>query len=208
MRPLHVVDGAVTPAFAKMMVQLASAYPTTGKLTEATIRTYAAALGDHTVEEIRAAVGRSLRDGSLSNFFPSLPELLGLLTPSSADAALLAWASLRRAAEDIGAYSSVEFEDAATAEAVQLVFGGWPAYCELEDGPALGARRSEFLAAYRDARRRLPPAAPPCRLAGLCEATGKYNGGPGVVIGRLTATGQVQTLPDAPQRPALPEHEG
>lgn len=204
---MHVrADGAVTAEFGKMIMQVAAAYPTTGKLSEATVRMYAHGLQQYPVDAIMAAWGKAFRDGALSNFFPSLPEMLRLLEPSLDDRALLAWASLRRAAEDIGGWASVEFEDAATADAVLTVFGGWPAYCELEDGPALGARRGEFMAAYRDARHRLPPAAPPCRLAGLCEASGKYRGGPGTVVGRLTAAGQALTLPDAPSQPALPEH--
>lgn len=204
---MHVrPDGAVTADFCKMLLQVAAAYPTTGKLSEPTIRMYARGLEEFPVDVIMGAWGRAYRAGELSNFFPSLPEMLSLIVPSSDDAALLAWVSLRRAAEDVGCYASLEVEDPAAAEAVQAVFGGWPGYCELDEGPALGARRSEFLAAYREAKRRLPPGAPPCRLAGLCEASDKYRGGPGVVIGRLTAAGQVQTLPDVPRVPALPEH--
>jgi hypothetical protein len=204
--PVHVADGAVTATFAKFMVQLAAHYPTTGKLSEATIRTYALALDGHTVDEIRSAVGRALGDGTLSNFFPSLPERMRLLRPSTDDAALIAWALFRRAAEDVGSYASLEVEDAAAGEALRLVFGSWPAYCAQEEGPALGARRQEFLAAYREAKRRLPPAPLPLRLQGLCESTGEYRGGPATVVGRLTAAGAVLTLPDATPVRSLPEH--
>ncbi len=204
---MHVrADGAVTADFVRVMLQVAAAYPTTGKLSEPTIRTYAVGLGGYTAQQVMAAWGKAFRDGALNSFFPSLPDMLRLLEPSADDAALVAWATFRRAAEDVGAYASLEVEDAAAAEALELVFGGWPGYCGIEEGPALGARRQEFLAAYRDARRRRAPGTQPCRLAGLCEATGRYRGGPGVVVGRLTAAGHVQTLPDTAHRPALEAH--
>ena len=142
-------DGHVIPVFAELMVRLAIAYPTTGRLSEMTIRTYARALGDVPWPALTEAGARAIRE---SRFFPSVAELRGYVEASVDDAGLLAWAWLGEQAERIGAYASLSVADPCAAAALEAVFGSWPAYCATE-GPALGARRAEFLAAYRQARR-------------------------------------------------------
>jgi len=194
---MHVVNGEVSPEFARFVADLAAAFPTTGKPSAATFLAYGYGLADFTVAEIRAAVKRALDAGALSPYFPSLPELRRIVAGSADDAVLLAWAAFRRAADDVGAWASVEIVDAAAAEALVAVFGSWPAFCAEEEGPTLGQRRAEFAAAYRAARRALGPRAPSRRLPGLCEARGTYHGGPGVVRGVIDVGGAVKALPDA-----------
>jgi len=198
---MHTVEGGVTAEFVDVLTRLASAFPTTGKLSELTFRTYAKGLAAYSVEEIRTACARALEDGTLRNFFPSLPEMLGLLRPAADDQAMLAWAALRNAAAIVGAYASIEIEDEAAAVAVELVFGSWPDYCAQEDGPAMHGLRQEFMAVYREVNRRRTGAAR--RLPGLCEATGKAVRGPTVLAGRLTARGEALTLPDVAPAKAL-----
>jgi hypothetical protein len=178
-------DGHVTDGFAKLMVQLASGYGSmAGKLSEAMIRVYAVGLGDLTYEQVRAAMGTLLRE---STFWPSVADLRRVAAGSSPeDAAILAWVGLRRAAGEVGAWASLEAEDGAVGDALVAVFGSWPAFCRLEEGPEMHTRRQEFLAAYRAARLRRLPAT---RMAGLCEATGRL--GPGSTQGRLLASGDV-----------------
>ncbi|HET9024319.1 MAG TPA: hypothetical protein VFN64_07075 [Burkholderiaceae bacterium] len=154
----------VDPAFAALMVKLAEAWG--AKLTEHRIRVYARALSDLTMEQLKVACGRAVKE---SEFFPSVALLRQCADMSVEDAAILGWAAARRAAEDLGAYVSVTFEDGAIATALEAAFGGWSAFCEAEEGPALHARRQEFLAAYRAARRQR---AKPRRLAGWLEAGG------------------------------------
>lgn len=185
------------------MVNLAALWPTTGKLTEPVIRGYAWALERYGVEEVRHAIVRARDAGTLGAFFPSAPEMLRLVAPPVEDAALLAWAGLRRAAADVGAYASLVTEDAAAGEALLLAFGSWSDFCAFDEGPAMHARRAEFLAGYRDARRR--PRAASCRLPGLCEGTGKYRGGAGVLVGYLTEQGAVLLTADVTPAKALPE---
>lgn len=196
---MHVIDGDVTPEFTQLLVQIAEGYPTSGNLSEGTIRIYAWALGDYSVDEIRAACLRLFRAGS--GFFPSTVEILRALGASTGDdAGLIAWAQFRQAASDVGAYASIEVEDVAAADALVAVFGSWHAYCEQEDGPSMTQRRAEFLAAYKvsrlkqfDVRERVTAR----RLFGLLEAGGGYVPTPKSIVGRLTMEGAVEKRRDA-----------
>lgn len=201
MRNFHTPSGHVTDEFAKLMVQLSSAYASmSGKLSEAMIRVYAVGLGDLTYEQVRTAVGVLLRE---STFWPSVADIRRIALGGSEDAAILAWVGLRRAAEEVGSWVSLEAEDGAVAEALAAVFGSWPEFCRLVEGPELHVRRQEFLAAYRAARSR---SRGPARIAGLCESTGQLADGQPVYL--LRGTGDVVVdrwaLPER-RRAGLPE---
>lgn len=200
----HFVDGNVTPEFTRLLIEIAEGYPTTGNLSEGTIRIYAWALADYSVEQIRVALLSLFKVGS--GFFPSTVEILRQLGASTGDdAGLLAWAQFRQAAADVGAYASLEVEDVAAAQALVDVFGSWHAYCEHEDGPAMTQRRAEFLAAYRAARAKHVHAegGKVPRLFGLLESGGNYTPTPRSIVGRITAGGTVEKRHDAPR--ALPQ---
>lgn len=167
-----------------MMLTLAEALNT--KLTEARIRIYAQLLSDVPTSDLKLAFHRAANERP-SGFFPSPGELRKYVNGTEEDDAILAWAGLRRAASVVGSYSSLEVSDGAAAAALEAVFGSWPEFCLEEEGPAMHARRQEFLAAYRAARR---AAAPPRRLAGLCEASPQYAPDKSWV-GILTCSGQV-----------------
>ena len=185
--------GNVTDEFAALLVRLASAYPTTGKLSEASIRTYARALGDVPWAALTAACARAVKE---SRFYPSVAELRAYVEGTAEDAALIAWASLATAAEDLGAYVDVELADPATARALVAVFGSWPNYCAAADRD-VAARRAEFLAAYRAAHRQADQR--PVRLPGLCVPPEQSR-----LVGRVERDGRV--LPSALEvpLPALP----
>jgi hypothetical protein len=190
----HVED--VSDEFALAMVHLADAYG--AALSENRIRQYYQALGDLPAETLARAFGLARNE---CRFFPSIAELRSMVAGSTEDRALVAFSSLQLAATRIGAWSSLEMEDAAAAEALVLVFGSWPTYCELES-PAVGMRRAEFVAAYRAASRRPRATREPVRLAGLCEAGGAVgtNHSARTWVGRVTSGGDVTTEVD---RPAL-----
>lgn len=190
----YVTDGAVTREFAQLMVALAEA--TNTKLTEGRVRVYAQDLSDIPWDQLTLACGQAMR---ATQFFPSIAEIRRQLGPSGDDAALIAWTALTQAVSLAGAYSSVEVEDGCAAEALEVVFGSWAGFCEIGDGPALAQKRQEYLAAYRNARRRSPPSR---RLAGLCEVSGSYAAGalaPRVWVAAILASGRVVPHRDRPR---------
>lgn len=194
----HVRDGVVTREFAALMVLLAEAYPRV-ELREGTIRLYAQQLADLSLAEVRRAMDAAIRE---SDWFPTVAALRRQARPTGDDAALLAWTALCQAVEAVGAASSVEVEDGHAASALVAVFGSWPAFCAVPEGPELAIGRQAFLAAYRAARRSGP--ASPARLAGTCEASGAYPEGalaPRVWVAVLTAGGQVRAKRDTETRP-------
>lgn len=203
-------DGAADPTFAQAMADLADALGTT--VTEKRIRIYARLLSDVPPERLWPAFVRTARDRVYPTF-PTVGEIRRCVAPSEDDAGLLAWTRFDQAAREVGAWASLEVEDAAAAEALVTVFGSWPAYCDVDEGPALGMRRQEFLAAYRQARRQThnqPGAAFECRrvLHGLCESDGDAAPPGATWMGYLHASGDVlisRRIDDGTRRPALPE---
>lgn len=161
----HERDGAVDGRFAELMTRLAAPYDK--RLSEALIRSYARALGDLSFEAVVQAANRAVLE---SPWFPTVALLRSYALGSPEDAAVLAWARLWDAASAVGAYRALDVEDGWAALALEVVFGGWPQFCERcdEADGGWGIRRQEFLAAYRAARVRHPLPLPPRTLPGLC----------------------------------------
>lgn len=188
----YYVDGAVTAEFAQAMVKLAAAwdYP----LTEERIRVYAKALGGVEWPALMRAFSACVAE---SRTFPAVADILRHAQPTGDDAALLAWTGLCRAVGTVGAWASVIVTDGAAAQALTDVFGSWPAFCAVDEGPELALKRQQFLAAYRQARR--GGCLPTRRLAGLCEATAeRVLEAPGAWVG-LVDGATATAVPDQPQ---------
>ena len=181
-------------AIAQYLVTLAAGYPAV-RLSEAQCAVYMDALSDLSPEQLNQACQRAIRE---CKFFPSVAELRMFVAPGTDDAAVLAWTALNRAARVVGAYQSLQCEDWCAAEALTQVFGGWAAFCQHDDGPAYGQKRTEFLVAYRNARRRPSASRWTVSLPGLCEAACRgLPGGARHWTGRLTADGRVMSsLPE------------
>ncbi len=173
--------------FCKLMLWAAEAFPN-AQPREGTFRIYYAVLGDLSPEQVRAAFLHAIKDSG-TDFFPSAPKVRSYAVPSADDAGLLAWTALGQAAGTVGAYQSLDCDDAAVVVAVRAVFGSWPEFCsQAVDVPtgAWLAKRGEFIAAYRDARRNAPTGQP-SRLDGLLES----HLGEHVWVGKLLPGGPV-----------------
>lgn len=188
-------DGTIAAWFGRLFEDLAEAYPSM-RVRAGQVKVYAQALQDLTPDQIRAAMGRAILD---NKFFPSVAELRAYVLPMPDDAAVLAWAALEQAASKIGAWQSLECEDPCVAEALLVAAGDWPSFCALEEGPQKMVVRQSFLAAFKDARRKVPVGAPPLRCAGLLP-TGPSRAG--LAVGRITARGEVVAGREASELPA------
>ena len=178
----HVTDGAVSIEFAEALGYLAEALGS--RVSETRIRIYANLFADVPIKAFRIAIGHCAREHE-KGFLPTPGEIRKYLGPGTDDAALIAWSGLTQAVSTVGAYSSVKIEDPAAARALLAVFGDWPSFCQMEEGPALAMKRQEFLAAYRAARL---SSGTPVQLKGLCEMDPETI--PTVTIKGVIATGQ------------------
>lgn len=185
----YMAHPAVSPEFARALVALAEAYGT--ELTAARIRLYWQALFDLEGDRLQAAFRAAVRE---CKFFPSAAELRALAAGTTDDAALLAFGAFQRAASRFGSYMSLVVHDHAAAHALQATFGSWPSYCELED-IAVAAKRQEFCAAYRQARREQAQGHP-VALMGLTDG----NVG---MAGLMRASGELSVIPAAAVQTAL-----
>lgn len=170
--------------FGRLLLTLAEGFGF--ELSDVQSRVYAEALGDLTLEQLRAACAAALRE---SRYFPRPAELRGYVLGNATDAAVLAWAAFERAASAVGAYAPLIVEDECAAEALTAACGGWPEFCALEGGEA-GRCREVFVAAYKRARVEAAHRGPR-RLDGL----GSPPAGPAAAVcwaGRLTAAGEVR----------------
>jgi hypothetical protein len=192
----YYVDGAVTPEFAVAFERLASAWDAAP--SQERVRAYAKALNDVPRERLLAAFAACMKEYRM---FPSIADVLRHVTPGADDEALLAWTGLCRAVERAGAWASVVVEDGAAAQALLDVFGSWPSFCGIDDGPELALKRQQFLAAYRQARRAVGRA--PRRLEGRCEAASGNAGelAPATCVWRVAGAG-VGPARDRAQLPA------
>ena len=182
----------VDPKFAELMVTLAEAYPSV-KLREGTVTMYAAELGDLPLAVVDRAMRQAVRE---SEWFPTIATIRRYANGSADDRALLAWNALGKAATAFGSWASLEIEDSLAATALRSTFGSWPAFCEMEDGPALALKRQEFLAAYRAAARASHTV--PTRyghVPGVCEIQNRAAGqeAPERWIGVISSQGIMKT---------------
>ncbi len=179
----------VSNEFAAVMLALAETFRVS--VSEQRYKLYAEALSDLSQADIERAAARAMRE---CRWFPTPKELREFVEPSIEDAALIAWSGFQVAAREVGAWSALTVDDRAAANALTQVFCDWPNYCNM-DGPAIGARKAEFIAAYRNWRRNVGiNSLPAVTLPGLAERS---------TPARLLPNGDVKMLPEA--RRALPE---
>jgi hypothetical protein len=165
-----------------MLVVLGGAFGR--ELTDVQARVYMTALASADPGALAAVTERAVRE---CRFFPTVSELVALLDGfDAADGPVLVWMELRQAAGSVGQYRGIEFDDVAAAVAFEEVFGDWPSFCALDEGPALAQRRQEFMAAYRRARARITSGA---AFGARLEYAGQIEVGPTPV--RVGAAGRV-----------------
>jgi hypothetical protein len=193
-------DGAVDADFAVNLGNLATSLG--APIDDERIRMYAIQLDRYSPEDL-VRMFAVAADTCRGGFLPSIGELTG-----AEDAALIAWAGLDKAAREVGAWSGLDVLDGAAAAALTLVFGSWPAFCEMDDGPALAIKRTEFLAAYRAARRNGKTA--PSHLRGRTELDASWER-PAlrakVWTAQLTEAGEIIKRRDWPGLPAGPARQ-
>ena len=95
-------------------------------LSPPVVELYWAACKEISLDRLKAAVERHVKDPERGRFMPRPADIMHFAKPKRSPA--LAWSEVVEAMEQIGAYQSVQFEDGVT-NAVIRTMGGWPAIC-------------------------------------------------------------------------------
>ncbi len=176
--------------FGRRLTALAEIYDV--KLSPPRAALYFEALRDLPFEALAMAMNAAAKG---CKFFPRPVELRELAVGDSEDAAEAAWMAFNAAAKRIGYMGSVSVQDAALAEAIVSVFGGWSQACTQEYSPEMWAsKRKEFGRAYRVLRQRRLTGGR--YLAGHAERLnqGRVDWFKYVPVGKIGADGFVRLL--------------
>ncbi len=126
---------------------------------------YFDALKDFSIQDVLRALNEAV-SGRL--FFPVPAVIREILQGSAEDRAEIAWQTWKEAARKHGSYVSLVLYDAALADTIIAVFGGWPQACAVDLSDEMwAAKRKEFARVYRIMQQR--DLTGTRRLAGLSE---------------------------------------
>ena len=136
------------------------------------------------IEQVTKALSAHLMDADRGQWMPKPADIVRQLHGTHADRSLMAWSKVHEAMRTVGGYTSVDFCDSATHQAI-IDMGGWPALCRssIDELPFLQKR---FCEAHRVYSQRGADDAPKA-LPGEHEAQNRLSGrmvAPPVVIGR------------------------
>ncbi len=117
------------------------------KLTTPQTMLYIEALKDLPFEAVVGALNQAVK---ASKYFPRPAEIRTYALGDAEDVTENAWIAFRQAMGRVGSYASVIVHDAALAETVTAMFGGWVEACHAEFTPEMwAAKRKEFGRVYR-----------------------------------------------------------
>lgn len=159
------------PAFAKVLTGVHDFYRR--DLSEFALRVWWEASQNFDLEQVTAAFSAHMMDPERGVFMPMPADLVRTLQGTQTDRALIAWGKVLDAAQRVGAYTSVVFDDG-VIHAVIEDLGGWVTLCRTshDELPHLQRR---FCDSYRAYARR-PEVAYPARLAGVHELQNAVEG--------------------------------
>lgn len=133
------------------------------------------ALQRYELDEIRGALSRHAIDPDRGQYPPRPADVVRQIDGSTSGAAPLAWGKVVRAMSQVGAYTSVVFDDAAIHAAISDL-GGWPELCRTTS-EELPFTQRRFESAYRGYRERGQFEYPPS-LAGTHAISNNARGYP------------------------------
>jgi hypothetical protein len=101
------------------------------------------------VEQVTKALSAHLMDAEHGRFMPKPADIVRQLQGTNTDRSLLAWGKVMDAAQRVGAYTSVGFDDGLVHAAIEDI-GGWVALCrcEMDELPFLQRRFCDSYKAY------------------------------------------------------------
>lgn len=88
------------------------------------IKIYWEGLRVYDLQAIREAAGRHIADPDAGKWMPKIADIVKMLSGTTGDAALIAWAKVDKAVRAVGTYSDVVFDDPIIHRVLQDM-GGW-----------------------------------------------------------------------------------
>lgn len=157
--------------FANGLLACAEMY---GKsLSDALVELYWQGLADVEIAAIEQAIGRHMSNPDTGQFMPKLADIRRMLTGTTQDAALQAWAKVDNAIRRVGTYQTVVFDDPIIHRVITDM-SGWIKFGEkTEDEWPFVAK--EFENRYRGYCNRKLDSYPP-KLLGIADAHNMTNG--------------------------------
>jgi len=155
------------------------------------------------IAQVRRALTAHAMDPDRGRFAPMPADLVRVLRGTAVDRSLVAWGKVLDAAQRVGAYASVVFDDGAIHAAISDM-GGWPQVCRSpsDELPHLQRRFCELHRAYS----LRPDMAFPGRLIGDSEAANRHAGkpvAPAMLIGDVAKAQRVEQLGTAGSKTAI-----
>lgn len=144
-------------------------------ISEAAMALWWQSLERFDIDQVEQAFRRAVEDPDGGQFMPKPADIVKRISGTAADRSLIAWGKVLDAAQRVGAYQSVVFDDAAIHSAISDM-GGWPKVCRLptDDLPFTQKRFCDLHRAYSQR----PEISYPARLAGEHETTNGFHGHP------------------------------
>lgn len=176
--------------FAALMAALGDYY---GRdLSDAVIGMYWQGLERYDIAALREALNRHMHNPDTGQFFPKIADISRMLSGTTQDAALVAWAKVDQAVRRVGTYADVVFDDPLVHRVLHDM-GGWMALgTKTEDEWPFVAK--EFENRYRGYRMRSErPEYPPVLIgiAGAHNRKGGHQLQPPMLIGDHSAARSV-----------------
>ncbi|MCP4763806.1 MAG: hypothetical protein GY870_18690 [archaeon] len=113
--------------------------------TKAFVKVYFDALKEFDIKDVLAAISQSILK---SSWFPKPVELRSLIGGSNTDNSEIQCAQAFEAVRRVGPYESVVFDDPVTQEVIKQYYGGWPKFCEGDEGEEV-FKKNDFKKAYK-----------------------------------------------------------
>lgn len=160
--------------FAEMLSAVAEVYRPEKPLDANVIAIYWHALASYDLTAVRQAFDRHVKNPDSGQFMPKPADLIRMMSGTSHDSALQAWAKVDKAVRSIGPYIDVVFDDALIHRVIQEM-GGWIALCskDSDEWPFVG---KEFENRYRGFKQRNETPEYPAILIGISGGANRRGG--------------------------------
>ena len=158
--------------FGEMLAAVSAIYGR--EFTAPVIAIYWGALQGYDLSAVRQAFDRHVKNPDTGQFMPKPADLIRMMSGTSADSAMAAWAKVDAAVRKVGTWRDVAFDDAVIHRVVQEM-GGWIAFGTRtdDDWPFVA---KEFENRYRSYRARNETPDYPSVLIGLAGAQNRREG--------------------------------